>query len=458
MNSHNRLRYYGQTEHTLWIDEYPLRGRSFDEYTHGPGGILSLENANRISVESGSTSVWNMNQVFSHTGPGLGPRFATPAEHRLGNFISLATGGRTLQYFSMTGYLPHAMKKKTGYKLGKRIIGFGTPVGAPMLPAGREVFKQGPIPPTYGPLLMPTIWDHKRELPVSCPDLSYKTVSKNKKALGYGLNVGKEYDVLVVYNRDTLQAQSGTIGLTEVLRGRDVYDLFTSQQVAHDRGRLSTGTLEAGGGRMYLIATAASFEKVRLQVVVNKYNLRKRLFDFYYREQRNNGLDMGGLDRVFTQKFADVKAESALSKLDSAYARLKARELGKGEFAHTHLLLKSAQADFVAIAELQAKYLSRPTVAEINALVDTDPYQQWHNEAVKLSDVYVLLRNLLYFGRPREALPLARELVPLMAAQLKANRDGVYASVGEEHVNALHREALDLNDFDLLKALKENVK
>ena len=90
--------------------------------------------------------------------------------------------------------------------LGKKIIGFGTPVGAPMLPAGREVFKQGLIPPAYGPLLIPTTWDYKRKLPVSCADLPYPRASRNKKVLGVGHNVGKDYDVLVVYNRDTLHA------------------------------------------------------------------------------------------------------------------------------------------------------------------------------------------------------------------------------------------------------------
>ena len=48
---------------------------AFDDYTNGPAGILSLENANRIAMESGAQGVWNMNQVFSNTSPGIGPRF-----------------------------------------------------------------------------------------------------------------------------------------------------------------------------------------------------------------------------------------------------------------------------------------------------------------------------------------------------------------------------------------------
>lgn len=458
MNSHNRLRYYAQTEHTLWIDEYPIRGRSFDDYTNGPAGILSLENANRIAVESGAKCVWNMNQVFSHTNPGLGPRFATPAEHRLGNFISLATGGRALQYFSMCGYLPHASKKRSGYVLGKRIIGFGTPVGAPMLPAGREVFKQGLIPPTYGPLLMPTTWDHKRTLPVSCADLPYRTSSKNKKVLGVGLNVGDDYDVLVVYNRDALHAQSGTVDLTDVLRGRTIYSLFADKKVPHDGGVLSTGKLEAGDGQMYVLCNSDVFQRIREAVALNKYTLKKRLFDFYYREQRNNGLSMKMFKKIFTQVAAEVQPEPALAALEAAYAKLKARERGRSSFPKTHALLRKAQTDFVAIAELQAKYLSRPKADEITALVNKAGYQAWHNEAVKLSDAYILLRNLLYFGKTKRALPLAKKLTPLMAAQLKSNQSGRYISIGAEDVNALHAEALELNGFDLLEALSANVK
>ena len=99
-----------------------------------------------------------------------------------------------------------------------------------MLPAGREVFTQGLIPPAYGPLLIPTTWDYKRELPVSCADLPYRTASRNKKVLGVGLNVGKDYDVLVVYNRDTLHARSGTVTVTDVLANRNIYSLFDNRR------------------------------------------------------------------------------------------------------------------------------------------------------------------------------------------------------------------------------------
>ncbi|MBT3374257.1 MAG: hypothetical protein HN742_23990 [Lentisphaerae bacterium] len=458
MNSHNRLRYYAQTEHTLWIDEYPIRGRFFDEYTNGPAGILSLENANRISAESGAKQVWNMNQVFSHTGPGLGPRLATPAEHRLGNYISLATGGRALQYFSMCGYLPHTIKRKSGHTLGKRIIGFGTPVGAPAFPAGREVFKQGPIPPTFGPLLIPTAWDRERSLPVSCADLPYPTSSKNKKVIGFGLNTGKEYDVLVVYNRDTLHTQSGSISLAEVLRERDLYDLFADKLIPHAEGMFSTGNLEAGGGRMYVLCSAAVYRKIRRAVARNSYVLKKRLYDFYYREQRNNGLNMDRFREAFRAPRPDAGSRAALALLDSTYGRLKSREDGDTPFAETHGLLREAQSTFVAIAEGQVKYLSCPTPKDISALVKVEAYHAWYDEAVKLSDTYVLLRNLLYFGKANAALPLARRLVPLMAAQLSSNQSGSYVSIGPDGVNALHREALSLNSFNLLDALRDNLR
>jgi len=457
MNTHDRIRYYAPTEHTLWIDEYPIRGRTFDDYTNGPAGILSLENANRIAMESGAKCVWNMNQVFSHTGLVTGPRFATPAEHRLGNFISLATGGRTLQYFAMCGYLPHASRRKSRYVLEKRILGFGTPVGAPMLPAGREVFKQGLIPSTYGPLLIPTTWDYKRKLPVSCADLPYRTASRNKKVLGVGLNVGKDYDVLVVYNRDTLHARSGTVTVTDVLGSRNIYSLLDNKRVPEEGGVLSTGQLEAGDGEMYVLCTSDVFQRIRETVARNQCMLKKRLFDFYYREQRNNGLNMRMFEEIFTQVMDEVQPESALAALEAGYVRLKAREDGRGPFAETHALLKRAQAEFVTIAELQVKYLSRPDVETINGLVNNGDYQAWYDEAVKLSDTYVLLRNLLYFGRSEEALPLSKKLVALIGAQLSSNRYGRYVSIGAEDINTLHAESLALNDFDLLEALRANV-
>ena len=69
----------------------------------------------------------------------------------------------------------------------------------------------------------------------------------------------------------------------------------------------------------------------------------------------------------------------------------------------------------------------------------------------------MLLRNLLYFGRSEEALPLSKRLVALIDAQLTSNQRGRYVSAGTKEIDTLHAEALVLNDFDLLEALRANV-
>lgn len=271
------------------------------------------------------------------------------------------------------------------------------------------------------------------------------------------IRLGLTYNCYADDNRDTLHARSGTVTVTDVLGARNIYSLFDNKRIPEDGGVLSTVQLEAGGGEMYVLCTSDVFQRIRKVVARNKYILKKRLFDFYYREQRNNGLDVTMFEEIFTQVTDEVQPEPALAALEAAYVELKAREDGGSPFAETHALLKRAQADFVTIAELQVKYLSHPDVETINALVDNDDYQAWYDEAVKLSDTYVLLRNLLYFGRSEEALPLSRKLVTRIGDQLTSNQSGRYVSIGAEDVNTLHAEALALNDFDLLEALRANL-
>ncbi|MCP4644553.1 MAG: hypothetical protein GY851_29180, partial [bacterium] len=171
-----------------------------------------------------------MNAVFSRSGRNHGSwRLPSPAEHRLSNYISLANGGRTIQYFSMNGFLPHTSRRRDRLVMSPRILGFGTSVGAPMHPAGREVFAQGNIVPVYGPVLMPTTWEYQRVLPVTSAQIT--TMSPNKNAIGAGYNKGESYDVVVVYNRDISRPQSGTVTLTDVLRRRGVFDLYADKEV-----------------------------------------------------------------------------------------------------------------------------------------------------------------------------------------------------------------------------------
>ena len=151
LNTHDRIRFYTQTEHTVWIDEYPFHGRYFDSYDDGRSGVFSIERVNQISFECGAKQVWNMNPVFSETTARPRWRFPSPEEHRLANYMSLANGGRTLQYFAMVGYLPYTVGNPRQPKLNPRILGFGTSVGAPMHPVGRELVKQGSVVPVFGP-------------------------------------------------------------------------------------------------------------------------------------------------------------------------------------------------------------------------------------------------------------------------------------------------------------------
>ena len=458
LNTHDRIRFYTQTEHTVWIDEYPFRGRHFDSYDDGLGGVFSIERVNEIAYECGAKQTWNMNPVFSDTGARSRYRFPTLAEHRLANYMSLANGARTLHYFAMVGYLPYTVGSASNPKLNRRLLGFGTSVGAPMHPAGREVFRQRGIAPVYGPLLMGTTWERERVVPVACEQI--KTPVPNKNAIGVGYNRGKEYDIVVVYNRDLSKPQSGTVTLTDVLKGRDLYDLYTNQSVPHDGGVFRTPSLAPGDGRIYLLASPAAAQQVAASVAHTRFVLLKRLFDFYYREQRHNKLDMAAFSGVFSVTDGDVKRDPAraLRALARAYVALKRREQGTSTFARTHSLLKKGQAQYVTLAERQVKHLSRDTEDAIAEVIRADGYVQWQDEAVRLSDIYVLLRNLLYFGHTEQALAATKEWAPLMAAILENSQKGIFTPVNAQATEALHARALALNDFDMLQALRDNLR
>ncbi len=459
LNTLDRIRYYTQTEHTVWLDQYTFRGDCFDSYEQGTDGVLSLEVANRLAYEHGAKQVWNMNAVFSRSGRNRGSwRMPSPVEHRLTNYISLGNGARTIQYFSMNGFLPHTSPRRGKLVMPPRILGFGTSVGAPAHPAGRELFAQRDVVPVYGPVLMPTTWEYRTELPVSCAQIT--TVSPNKNAIGIGYNKGARYDVVVVYNRDVSRAQSGTVALTKVLKGRRLYDLAADREIAHDGGVFRTAELAPGDGRIYVLATPTAYRQVAQHVARTRYSLLKRLFDFTYREQRHNSLDM----RAFTERFetttesAHAAPALALATLRRAYAELKEREEATTTvFGQTHRLLKAARTDYVAVVELQARHLARPE-PELSALINAEDYREWEEETIRLGDIYVLLRNLLYFGRTAQALPLARTLALRVAALLRTTRAGRLTPVDPTGTRELHQRALALNDFDLLTALEQNVR
>ncbi len=458
LNTHDRIRFYTQTEHTVWIDEYPYRGRHFDSYEDVPGAVFSLEHVNRLAFENGARQVWNMNPVFSWGWPESRKRLPSPAEHRLGNYMSLANGGRSLHYFAMVGDLPYTVGNPNRPVLSKRLLGFGTSVGAPVHPVGREVFKQRDIAPVYGPLLMATTWEHKRNVPVTCERI--ETPSANKNAIGVGYNSGKTYDIVVVYNRDLAKPQAGTVRLTDLPPGRIIYDLYSNTKIVHDKGAFDTDLLEPGDGRIYLLASPVTCRQVASMVAHTQYVLLKRLFDFYYLEQRHNGMDMTAFSEAFELPKSEAKREPApaLRSLRAAYANLKMREQGTTTFARTHSLLQQGQAQYVEFAERQAKHLARDTTEAIVDVIRQDGYAQWQDEAVMLSDIYVLLRNLLYFGRTEQSLPLAEEWGALMTAMLANCREGFYTPLNPDSTRTLHAQTLALNDFDLLAALADNVR
>ena len=89
--------------------------------------------------------------------------------------------------------------------------------------------------------------------------------------------------------------------LTDVLANRNIYSLFDNEEIPEEGGVLSTGRLKPGDGRIYVLCTSDRFQRIREAVARNKYILKKRLFDFYYREQRNSGLYMKMFEEVFTQ-------------------------------------------------------------------------------------------------------------------------------------------------------------
>jgi len=465
MNTPDRVRYYTQTEHTVWIDEYPIRGHHYDSYGEFPGNLFKLEHINKLAFELGARQIWNTNQVNGSVKPrrkgGIQGRLASPAEHRLCNYISLASGGRSINYYmsspviklTMGGAANPRLMTVSGY-------GFGSSVGAEVHPVGKEVIKQGEVVPVYGPVLLGTYWEHERKLPITCKQLTFGTPF-DKAAIGASYNKGKDYDVVVVYNRDSLGAQSGTVDLSAVVKGRPVYDLYAGKEVALSNGLLTTGTLAEGDGKMYLIADDTAAKKVADGITCRQHTLLKRKFDFYYREQRHNKMDMAGLASAFEKNQADVKSNpgKALAELKPAFTQLKAREEGTTPFARSHALLKKAQASYVEIVERQAHYWSYVAVDEDpNELVRVPGYMDWEKETRQLSDAYILLRNALYFGHAEKVLPLAEQLAPKVAAMAQAVKRDQYQPVNARAVDLLHKKATALNDFDLIKALRDNMK
>ena len=73
----------------------------------------------------------------------------------------------------------------------------------------------------------------------------------------------------------TLHSQSGTVTLTDVLGSRNIYSLFDNKRVPENGGVLSTGPLEPGDGRMYVLCTSGVFQRIREAVARNKYMLKR---------------------------------------------------------------------------------------------------------------------------------------------------------------------------------------
>ncbi len=465
MNTPDRVRLFGPTEHTLWIDEYPLSGRAFDHYGARAGMIFKLEQMNRLAFERGAKQVWNTNQVNgqvrSRRKRGTVSRLPSAAEHRLGNYISLANGGRSLNYYMLCPTILLTLGKGERVRMGTVTgYGFGSSVGAFTHPVGREIERQADVVPVLGPALLGTTWEHKRTLVVSCNTLEF-SAPFSKAALGASFNRGDTYDVVVVYNRDAAGPQSGTVDLNSVLAGRNVYDLQEGMPAHVTEGILDTGTLRAGDGKFFVLSPPDVFARLRSDIHLRRYDLRKRAFDFDYREQRHNGLNLGPFKDAFerSRKTVMKDPEGAWNALRSAHEKLLARKTGDSAFAASHELLAATQRAHVDIVEGQAHQLShKKRSTPLDAICRQPGYLDWERETRQLSDTYILLRNALYFGKAKKVLRLAKKLAPMAQEMATAVREGQFSPVNAKAVADLHARALALNKFDLVKALMENAK
>lgn len=429
----SKVKYFGYTEHTLAMDAYPFeipRSNRYDEAGAG-GDPLAVENFLNTAYESEAQSAWVMLWAAGHLwSRGFYGRRPTGEELRLMSYASIACGARGLFYFALRGIIPTDSSKQ------EQLFGIFNEMVQPQDPFSREAIRLGEIFPVFGPLLVGAEFQGKEGIGVEAKNI--ETVWPNKKALGYGLYSGKDYELLVVYNRDAVKQQRGALLLKPGrLLGREVFDMAECAVVPVSEGRLSLA-LSPGDGRFFLIGSKEVQARVLRECDARKYFAEKRRFDFLKPEAAAYGIQPGR-EEAESEALLAKDPKAAWEKKVLARKDLLARLQRNEGYQKTRGALDEAGAIYSALNERYRHYLfaQGPTLK-----IPGDPdLKRFTIQLVKLTDSYVLLRNGLYAGKGKELAGTAAALKKAVGFLEERSRSGEFKGMEGSEVDAVFSEA-----------------
>ncbi|MBL8991917.1 MAG: hypothetical protein JNM63_01165 [Spirochaetia bacterium] len=446
MDQISKVRYFGYTEHTLAMDAYPFEIPRSNSYldSHAGGNPLAIENYLSAADESGAQSAWMMLWAAGHLwSRSFYARMPTAAEMRLMSYATLANGGRGLFYFVLRGILPVDSGKQ------EQLFGIFNEMYQAQNPFSRELIRLGETMPVFGPLLVHAAWQRNARPAIEASTI--EAVSTNKKALGCGLYSGKDYELLIVYNRDAGKDQKGILTLKpEQLKGREIFDLGDFAEASAPGGRLSV-TLAPGDGRFFLLASKEVYARVVRECFNRKYQSAKRRLDFLKPEAAAYGVQPGK-DDAESEALLSKDPRAAFEKKKRAETELGSRLRENPDYQTTRKLLDEAGALYSSFNERYRMHLAaHPGTFQIPG----DPERKRLTiQLLKLTDTWVLLRNGLYAGRGRELTSMTVSLKSALSFLEERSRNGDFKGVENAEVDALFSQAqscLGLAERSLLK-------
>lgn len=433
MDQVSKVKYFGYTEHTLAMDAYPFeipRTSRYDESEAG-GDPLAIERYLDAAQESGAKSSWMMlwsaGELWSKN---FYARMPTAEELRLMSFAALAKGARGLFYFALRGILPVDSGKQ------EQLFGIFNEMYQVQDPFGRELLRLGEDLPVLGGLLIGT--DLRRDSGIELEAETLPVSSPNKKAFGLGLYSGKDYELLIVYNRDAGKSRKGILALGSArTKSREVFDLGNMSAAVTSGGQL-TLELAPGDGRFFLIAS----KEVRAQVVgecfARKYGSLKRRLDFLKPEAAAYGIQPGQEDGE-----ADLLlAKDPRAAYEKKWLAKKNLSTRLGENEQYRVARKSLDEAAALYGSLNGNYRRHLAGHPGSFQIPGDPdLKRFTIDLVKLTDTYVLLRNALYAGKGKEIAAPAASLKTAVSELEKASRSQGFKGASQSDVDALFKQA-----------------
>jgi hypothetical protein len=259
---------YSQYTQVALIDCYPLAGTREKPV----GDAMSVANWLERAWARGAKRIWAVPQAFGETGPW---RLPTPEEVRLMTYLYLARGS--------TGYLYYFCQPEPAWMCGYGHRGLIDLVGVPT-EMGEEVERLAETVAPVCEVLLGVRWGPGGAVKVAC-----ETGPDKRPVMDAALLRGKEYDVAIVTNRDTVKAREGKLWVGAG-RGTRLHDLRGLRPAKVGADGAVAVTLEPGDAAILLSADTQAYAKVRDVVLKRRSALLRRATMPMLEEARADGI------------------------------------------------------------------------------------------------------------------------------------------------------------------------